>query len=78
MKDLLLYIVNALVQHPDKVQVEVTEKDGEALLRLSVAPEDMGKIIGRSGRTARDLRVLLRAAAGNAGTKVNLEIVEQA
>ena len=72
-----MYIVSHLVQDPGGVRVDSEERDGEEMLRLTVMPDDMGRIIGRNGRTARDIRLLLRAAAGSEGRRVSLEIVEQ-
>lgn len=76
MKDLVLYIAKNLASNPDKIEVMTAETDGELNLKLCVDPSDMGKIIGKSGRTARDIRTVLRAAAGFAGQQVNLEITE--
>ena len=75
MKELLTYIAKALVDQPDAVSV--TEKDEpEALtLELRVAQEDMGKVIGRNGRVARDIRTVVKSAAP-AGRKVNVDILD--
>ena len=76
MKDLLLYIARSLVEHPD--QVTVTEiGDGDDLtLELRVAPEDMGKVIGRQGRIAKEIRTLIRSVAQRSGKRVSVEIVD--
>ena len=75
MKELLAYMVQNLVEHPD--QVSITEIQGEeTLLELRVAQEDMGKVIGRQGRIARDLRTVLKAAAQRCGEKVTMDIVD--
>ena len=76
MKDLLLYIARSLVEHPD--QVTVTEiGDGDDLtLELRVAPEDMGKVIGRQGRIAKEIRTIIKACAQRTGQKVSVEIVD--
>ena len=75
MKELLAYMVQNLVEHPD--QVSMTETQGEeTLLELRVAQEDMGKVIGRQGRIARDLRTVLKAAAQRRGEKVTMDIVD--
>jgi predicted RNA-binding protein YlqC (UPF0109 family) len=76
MKELIEYIVKALVDQPDKVKV--TEVDGErtTVIELSVANEDRGKVIGKEGRTARALRTILSAASAKARKKAVLEIVE--
>ena len=76
MKDLLLYIAKNLVEHPD--EVTVTEKQGtdELTLELHVAPDDMGKVIGRQGRIAKWIRVLMRSAGQRQGTRVSVEITD--
>ena len=76
MKDLLLYIARSLVEHPD--QVTVTEiGDGDDLtLELRVAPEDMGKVIGRQGRIAKEIRTIVKTVAQRTGEKVTVEIVD--
>ena len=76
MKDLLLYIARNLVENPDAVSVTEVEKDGELTLQLRVAPEDMGKVIGRQGRIAKEIRTLMRSVAQRQGTKVSVEIVD--
>jgi predicted RNA-binding protein YlqC (UPF0109 family) len=73
----LEFLAKGLVDAPDKVRVESVEREGTVTLRLSVDQPDMGKIIGRSGRTARALRTLLRAAGVRAGVGTHVEIVEQ-
>jgi predicted RNA-binding protein YlqC (UPF0109 family) len=75
MKELVEYIAKCLVTIPD--QVVVTEEPGEdgVLLKLQVAPEDRGRVIGKQGRVAQAMRTLLRVAAVRAGTRVQLEIV---
>ena len=76
MKELLTYIARSLVDHPDVVQVTEHAGDGETLLELRVAPEDMGKVIGRQGRIAKEIRTLMRSVAQRRGTKVSVEIVD--
>ena len=76
MKDLLLYIAQNLVENPDAVSVTEIESDGELTLELRVAPEDMGKVIGRQGRIAKEIRTLMRSVAQRQGTKVSVEIVD--
>lgn len=78
MKDLVLHIAKGLVTKPDSVSISAEETGGEVQLKLTVDPEDMGKVIGRSGRTARDIRTILRAVGGYRGKIVNLEIVDNA
>ena len=63
MKDLLLYIARSLVEHPDQVSVTEVEEGDELTLQLRVAPEDMGKVIGRQGRIAKEIRTVVRASA---------------
>ena len=76
MKDLLLYIARSLVEHPD--DVTVTEKQGadELTLALRVAPDDMGKVIGRQGRIAKEIRTVVRSYAQRTGVKVSVDIVD--
>ena len=76
MKDLLLYIARSLVEHPD--DVTVTEKQGadELTLELRVAPDDMGKVIGRQGRVIKSIRTLARAAASKSGKLVDVELID--
>lgn len=76
MGELLADIARRLVDRPDAVRVEELP-DGDALvLRLHVAPEDVGKVIGRGGRVARSLRAILRAGSVRAGRRLVLEIAE--
>ena len=76
MKDLLLYIARSLVEHPD--DVTVTEKQGadELTLELRVAPDDMGKVIGRQGRIAKEIRAVVRSFAQRKNTRVSVEILD--
>ncbi len=76
MKELILYIVTALVDQPDQVQVKETEQDDTILVELTVAKGDLGKVIGKQGRTARAMRSLLSAAAGKVNKRSRLEIME--
>ena len=78
MRDLLEYLAQGLVEHPDEVRViEVTEnKDGSTVLELSVDPEDYGAVIGRGGRTAMALRAVMKAAAANQQRRVFVDIVD--
>ena len=76
MKDLLTYIAQNLVEHPEAVSVTEHAGDGETVLELRVAPEDMGKVIGRQGRIAKEIRTLMRSVAQQNGTKVSVEIVD--
>jgi predicted RNA-binding protein YlqC (UPF0109 family) len=75
--DVLLYLAKALVDHPDDVEVTtVEEDDGELVLELRVHPDDMGKVIGKRGRTAKAIRTMVKAAATREGTSASVDIVE--
>jgi predicted RNA-binding protein YlqC (UPF0109 family) len=77
MKELLLYIAKNLVDNPDRVTVDEREtEDGEIVLELRVAEGDMGKIIGRQGRIAKEIRVLVKSLAQRSGKKVSVDIVD--
>jgi len=76
MKDLIHYIASALVDHPDQVQVKETEQDDTIVIELTVAKEDLGKVIGKQGRTVRAMRSLLSAGAGKINKRSRLEIME--
>ena len=75
MKELVEYIVKSIASHPEEVKVTEEDEDGRIILRLEVAPDDKGKVIGRQGRVAQSIRVLLRVAAVKQGTRAVLEIV---
>jgi predicted RNA-binding protein YlqC (UPF0109 family) len=76
MKELIMYIAQALVDNPDRV--EVTEVQGEqtSVIELKVAKEDLGKVIGKQGRTARAMRTILSAASTKINKRAVLEILE--
>ena len=74
MKELLETIARALVQNPDDVKVVEEDKDGEIVLTLSVNEQNMGKVIGRSGRIAKAIRSVMSAAASKADVKVSVDI----
>ena len=76
MKDLLLYIAQNLVEHPEQVTVTEVENGDELTLQLRVAPEDMGKVIGRQGRIAKEIRTVVRPEAQRPGAKVSVDIVD--
>ena len=76
MKDLLTYIAQNLVEHPQAVDVLETETDGNVVLELRVDPSDMGKVIGRQGRIAKEIRTLMRSVAQRQGKKVSVEIMD--
>ena len=75
-EQLLEALARRLVSEPDAVRVEREESDDLVVLRLHVAPDDVGKVIGRQGRIARALRQLVRAAAGRQRKRVVLEIAD--
>ena len=74
MEQLIIYLARALVDQPDQVSLRASDVEGARLYELKVAPEDVGKVIGRDGRTVGALRTLLGAAAQKQGQKVRLEI----
>jgi hypothetical protein len=74
--DLLAWIARGLVDEPDAVRVETEERDDVMVLRLHVAPGDVGKVIGKQGRLARALRTLVRASGTREGRRVLLEIAD--
>ena len=76
MKELLLYMAKNLVDDPDAVTVtEVSDEEGK-VLELRVAPGDMGKVIGRQGRIAKEIRTIVKTVAQRTGEKVSVEIVD--
>ena len=76
MKDLLTYIAQNLVEHPQAVDVQETETDGNIVLELRVVPSDRGKVLGRQGRIAKEIRTLMRSVAQRQGKKVSVEIMD--
>ena len=76
MKELLLYIARNLVDDPEAVSVTEVEGPQELTLELRVAPDDMGKVIGRQGRVVKEIRVLMKAVAQRQGKKVSVEILD--
>lgn len=77
MKDLVQFLAKALVSNPEAVEVKETQGDTASVVELRVAKEDLGRIIGKQGRTAKSIRTILNAAASKANRKVVLEIVEE-
>ncbi|MBN2908256.1 KH domain-containing protein [Polycladomyces sp. WAk] len=75
MKELIELIAKALVDHPDQVRVTAQEKENTIVYQLSVAPDDMGKVIGKQGRVAKALRTVVGSAAVKADKRVVVEIV---
>ena len=76
MAELLAYLARQLVDEPDAVSVEEVEREGAIILMLTVAKDDIGKVIGRQGRLARALRAIVRASGAHSHRRVLLEIVE--
>jgi predicted RNA-binding protein YlqC (UPF0109 family) len=73
---MLEYVAKGLVDKPDEVRVVRTERNGSVVFELHVAPDDVGKVIGRQGRVVRALRTLVRAAGGRVNQRALLEVVE--
>ena len=76
MKELLEFLARELVDDPDAVEVSESTGERGTLLTLRVAPDDMGKVIGKAGRTARAIRTVVRAAATRQGTSVHVDIAD--
>jgi hypothetical protein len=76
MKELIAYVARTLVDNPDAVEVREVESDQAAVVELRVAKEDLGKVIGKQGRTARALRTILSAASTKLRKRAILEILE--
>ncbi|MBO4335341.1 MAG: KH domain-containing protein [Desulfovibrio sp.] len=76
MRNLIEFIAKSLVDHPEDVQVSEVEGEQTTVLELKVAQDDLGKVIGKQGRTARALRTILSAAATKAKKRTVLEILE--
>ena len=76
MRELVEVLAQSLVDHPEEVTVQETEKDNEILLELKVAQEDMGKVIGKQGRIAKAIRAVVKAAASKEDQKVVVDILQ--
>jgi predicted RNA-binding protein YlqC (UPF0109 family) len=76
LKELLEYLAKSLVNDPDDVRVVVTETETTVVLELSVAKDDVGKVIGKQGRIVRALRTIIKASAARDGKRVIVEIVD--
>ncbi len=74
MREFIEYLAKQLVDHPESVSLTEEEKDGKVILKLKVGDSDVGKIIGRKGRTAQAMRVLLTAVAAKNGKRAILEV----
>ena len=76
MKELLTYLIQNLVDHPDEVAVTERASGGETIYEVRVADGDMGKVIGRQGRIIKEVRVLMKAVAQRKGKKVSVEVLD--
>lgn len=76
MRDLVEFLTRALVDEPDKVAVEEIEENGDIILEITVAPDDVGRVIGRGGRIAQAIRTLAKAAAVREDRRVIVDILE--
>jgi len=76
MKELVVFLARSLVNNPDAVEVTETQGETASVLELRVAKEDLGRVIGKQGRTAKSIRTILNAAASRTNRKVVLEIIE--
>ena len=76
MKELLLYMAKNLVDDPESVTVTESVNDEGKILELRVAPGDMGKVIGRQGRIAKEIRTIVKTVAQRTGEKITVEIVD--
>jgi len=77
MKELVQFLAKSLVNNPEAVEVKEIQGDTASVLELKVAKEDLGRIIGKQGRTAKSIRTILNAAASRSNRKVVLEIIEE-
>ncbi len=75
LKELVEFIARSLVDNPDDVQVTEVEDEGSVIIELRVAPDDMGKVIGKQGKIAKSIRTLTKAAAAKEGKRVGVEIM---
>lgn len=75
-KELVEFVVRNLVDNPEAVNVNVVEGDKVTILELSVAPEDIGKVIGKQGRIAKAIRTLIAASSSKSGRHISLEILD--
>ena len=76
LQHLLVLLVRPIVDEPDRVEVEASESDTRVDLELRVAPDDIGKVIGRGGRTIRAIRTVVKAASVKVGKRVNVEVAD--
>lgn len=76
MRELVEYLVRALVENPDEVEVEEFDEDGDLVLEVSVAEEDLGRVIGRGGRIANAIRTVARAAGNRDDRRIVVDILD--
>jgi predicted RNA-binding protein YlqC (UPF0109 family) len=76
MKELIEFVAGKLVDHPEQIEVNLQEEEDSVTIELRVAQEDLGKVIGKQGRTARAMRAVLAASLAGNGKRTRLEIVE--
>jgi predicted RNA-binding protein YlqC (UPF0109 family) len=76
LQNLLVLLVRPIVDEPDRVEVEASESDTRVDLELRVAPDDIGKVIGRGGRTIRAIRTVVKAASVKVGKRTNVEVLD--
>jgi len=74
-KEFLMYIIKALVDEPDEVEINVVEGEKSTIFELKVAPSDTGKVIGKNGRIAKAIRTILNAAIAKSGKRITLDIL---
>lgn len=77
MKDFALWLIKAIVDHPNEVTIEETEQNGQIGLNVGVAKEDMGQVIGKSGKIIKSLRNLLRIRGIKEGKRISLNLLEE-
>ncbi|MEZ4357594.1 MAG: KH domain-containing protein [Eubacteriales bacterium] len=75
MTELVRYLAEAVVSHPENVEIHEEERDNEIIIKLSVAPDDMGKVIGKQGRIAKAIRTVVKSASYKSKKKYYVEIV---
>jgi predicted RNA-binding protein YlqC (UPF0109 family) len=76
MTELVEFLAKSLVDHPDEVRIRTRERDQQTVVELEVAPDDLGKVIGRQGRTARAIRTILAAAGQRSRRRYTLDILD--
>ena len=76
MKELVEFLAKSLVDHPEEVRLRTLERDEQTVIELEVSPDDLGKVIGRQGRTARAMRTVLAAAGQKSRRRYTLDIVD--